>query len=598
MIRAPGFSPSPLGHIRGPAPLGVAQPVGFIAPKDSLRNCERAGVEPGPGGSIDSPKSAPRSREVRLKPTTSLVLAAVVLCSGIFAQIPGLTFQSVGNSGTNGLNLPIYVCAPPGDLGRLFVVQKDGYVKVRNSTNSNGVWGTFLDIHLLITTGSEQGLLGMAFHPNYASNGYFFVNYTNTSGNTVIARYTRSAGNPDAANAASGVPFLTITQPESNHNGGTLQFGPDGYLYIGMGDGGGGFDQHGSIGNGQNVGTLLGKMLRINVDVPNGSIPYSSPSTNPFFGATAGLDEIWAIGLRNPFRFSFDRLSGDLWIGDVGQDTQEEIDFQPATNAAGLYGGRNYGWRCREGTSCTGFTGCTCASPSLTNPIHTFSTSMASSVAVIGGVVYRGCAIPQLRGHYIFGEHGTGTVWRMTYNGTVASAATPIGTVTNVAGFGEDANGEIYLCSRSTSTLYKLVPTTPQSVGVVSYGTGTAGCSGASVLSLGCSPTNLNPGETINGTNGNPGSGIGIVGLTQLPAGSDPFGIACEVLVSTAGTDYFLFYPAVQANGTSSFPLPIPYVPSLVGSTFYAQEFFNWSQCAPSPFGWSSTNGLAITIQP
>jgi glucose/arabinose dehydrogenase len=534
-----------------------------------------------------------------VRSTTLLVLVALVLCPGLAAQIPGLSFQSVGNAATNGLSLPIYVCAPPGDLTRLFVVQKGGLIKVRTPANAAGVWGTFLNISTLISTGSEQGLLGMAFHPNYATNGYFFVNYTNTSGNTVIRRYTRSAGNPDLADQASGLTFLTITQPEANHNGGTIQFGPDGYLYIGMGDGGGGNDQHGTMGNGQDLNTLLGKMLRIDVDVPNGAIPYSSPPTNPFFGATAGLDEIWAYGLRNPFRFSFDRLTGDLWIGDVGQDTQEEINFQPATNAAGQHGGRNYGWRCREGNFCTGLSGCTCTGPTLANPVHVFSTQIAGSVAVMGGVVYRGCAIPQLRGHYIFGEHGTGSVWRMTYNGSTATTPVALPSVSSVAGFGEDAAGELYACSRSGNTLYKLVPQATQMVGVTSYGTGTPGCSGASVLSLGCSPTNLNPGLTINSTNGNPSTGaIGIIGSTQLPAGSDPFGIGCEVLVSTAAQDYFLFYPTVGANGLTSFPMPIPYVPSLVGVTFYAQEFFNWSQCSPSPFGWSSTNGLAITIQP
>ena len=241
-----------------------------------------------------------------------------------------------------GLNRPLYVTAAPGDRSRLFVVEKLG--RIRIVTIQGGTYTLlatpFLDIDPIVgSSGNEQGLLSMAFHPDYATNGLFFVDYTDNSGNTVVARYSVSAADPNVANPASAFVVLTQTQPYSNHNGGQLQFGPDGTLYIAFGDGGSGGDPEQRA---QNTATLLGKILRIDVD---GGTPYAIPANNPWAGSTIVRPEIWSLGLRNPWRFSFDRLNGDMWIGDVGQGTWEEVDRE----VSGSPGGINWGWRCREG---------------------------------------------------------------------------------------------------------------------------------------------------------------------------------------------------------------------------------------------------------
>jgi glucose/arabinose dehydrogenase len=528
---------------------------------------------------------------------TLAALAALVVVSCVGAQVPALTTSLIG-SAANGLSAPLYVCAPPGDLNRLFVVEKGGRIKVRTPLNQTGVWTTCLDISTLVSTGAEQGLLGMAFHPSFASNGYFYVCYTSTPspGSTVVRRYTIPAGS-DVATSTSGLTIISIAQPFTNHNGGSIQFGPDGYLYMATGDGGSGNDPN---GNGQNLGTMLGKMLRIDVNV---ALPllYANPTTNPFYGATAGLDEIWAYGLRNPFRFSFDRLTGDLWIGDVGQDVEEEVDFQPATNGSGAFGGRNYGWRCREGNFCTGLSGCTCTSPTLTNPVTTFSTSIGGYIAIIGGNVYRGCLIPQLRGHYLYGEYSTGQIWRLTYDGTTITSGPTLlpFTVPTLGGFGEDGNGELYVVNRGGNAIYRIVPVLPQMVGVTTYGTGTAGCNGAHAMSLGCSPTVLNLGETIVSTNGPPGSMlIGVVSAGSLPPGSDPLLVGVETLIDVTPGAHFLYQAPVAGNGIATVPTPIPNAPWLAGVTFYVQHFFSWTTCSPSPLGLSSSVGVAVTIQP
>jgi glucose/arabinose dehydrogenase len=529
---------------------------------------------------------------VRSLPLAALV--AILLVSHAVAQVPPIT-TTVAGSAANGLQSPVFVCAAPGDLTRLFVVQKNGYIKVRNPVNALTVWGTFLDIHLLVSGGSEQGLLGLAFHPNYQTNGYFFVYYTSlpSPGSLTIMRYQVSA-NPDVANAGSATPVLSIPHPSfSNHNAGGLYFGPDGMLYIPTGDGGSGNDPN---GNAQNINSYLGKILRINVD----TLPYTSPATNPFFGPTPGLDEICVVGCRNPWRGSFDRLTGDFWLGDVGQDAREEIDFVPA----GTLPGRNFGWRCMEGNQCTGLSGCTCSGPTLTNPVYTYSSAIGvSECTVIGGYVYRGCAIPQLRGYYFFNDYCTSKIWRFTYNGTAVQnfleVTAQLNAGSSIVSYGEDAFGEMYICNMSGSTIRKIVPVAPQLVGVTSYGTGTAGCNGASVLSLGCSPTLYNPGETIVSTNGPAGTNaIGIIGSASLPVGSDPLGIGVEVLVDLTPTTYTLFEFTVGAGGTTTIPAAIPNALPLVGTTVFLQEYFLWTSCSPSPLNLSSTNALQVTIQP
>ncbi len=365
-----------------------------------------------------------------------------------------------------GLSLPLFVTHVPGDFGRVFIVEKTGRIKILNLQTGLVLGTAYLDVSSLISTSGERGLLGLAFHPNYASNGFFYVNYTDTSGDTVIARYTVS-GSPatsNVANAGSAFIVLTIDQPFSNHNGGWLGFGPnDGYLYIAMGDGGSSCDP------GQRAqditSMLLGKMLRIDVD--SGS-PYGIPPDNPFVGVT-GDDEIWAYGLRNPFRCAFDSANGDLYIGDVGQGEIEEIDYQPASSA----GGENYGWDCMEGSACSlassGCTpsGCTCNASGLLLPIHEYDHSEGN--VVTGGEVYRGCAVADLDGTYFFADEGSDEIWSFRVVSGVkqdfqvrTSELAPGGglDLQTIASFGTDAFGEVYLCDLVGGEVFKIVPDT------------------------------------------------------------------------------------------------------------------------------------------
>lgn len=393
---------------------------------------------------------------------TLLLMTAGAVCaaSTAFGSTP-LTTKRVAT----GLVRPIGVMHAPGDFERVFLIEKQGRIRVLK----NGVLlaTPFLDIDPIVGGGtsnsSEQGLLGLAFHPDYQSNGYFFVNYTNNSGNTVVARYSVSA-NPDVADSGSAMAVMTIGQPFSNHNGGWIEFGPfDGYLYIATGDGGSGNDP----GNrAQNLNVLLGKMLRIDID--NDDFPadanknYAIPGDNPFAGG-GGLPEIWAYGLRNPWRNSFDPVTGDLYIADVGQSTMEEVNHQPG----GSNGGENYGWRCMEGTTCTGLTGCTCNSPALTMPIHTyFRGGSPFRCSITGGEIYRGCAIPDLQGTYFFADYCSAQIWSFRYDGVnvtefqdrTAELAPGGGlSITDITSFGRDAYGEIYVCDQTSGEVYKII---------------------------------------------------------------------------------------------------------------------------------------------
>ncbi len=297
-------------------------------------------------------------------------------------------------------------------------------------------------ISALVSNGFERGLLGLAFHPNYTSNGYFFINYTNTAGNTVIARYSVS-GNPDIADT-TGQILMTITQPFSNHNGGSIKFGPDGYLYIGMGDGG----SAGDPGNrAQNINENLGKMLRIDV---NSTIApfYINPPTNPYVGI-AGNDEIWAIGLRNPWKFSFDKLNGDLWIADVGQGIFEEVNKVSPTLA-----NVNYGWRCFEANSVYDNTGNCATITGTTAPLVAVNHN-TGACSITGGYVYRGTTYPNLVGKYLFSDYCLGKIGITTSTGTTTFSTTFSG---NFVSFGEDITGELYI-SDIGGTIYKIVDT-------------------------------------------------------------------------------------------------------------------------------------------
>ena len=326
-----------------------------------------------------------------------------------------------------GLSTPVYITNAHDGTNRLFVVEQGGRIQVLASGAT--VPTLFLDISSKVRfDGGERGLLGLAFHPQFATNSRFFVNYTRqTDGATVIAEY-RAAEDP-AVTAASENVLLTVEQPFSNHNGGMIEFGADGYLYIGMGDGGSANDP----GNrAQNIDELLGKILRIDVDHPTGGLAYASPPGNPFAGTTPGRDEIFALGLRNPFRFSFDRLTGQLYVGDVGQSLLEEIDIVTT--------GGNYGWRVYEGDSCTGLEPALCSQTSFVAPILQYDHS-GGRCSVIGGYVYRGLAGTLPAGAYQYADFCTGEIFTLVDGATSLLLDTSL----NISSFGEDESGEIYV---------------------------------------------------------------------------------------------------------------------------------------------------------
>jgi glucose/arabinose dehydrogenase len=341
-----------------------------------------------------------------------------------------------------GFHQPTHITHAGDGSGRLFVVQRDG--RIRIISEGTMLSAPFLDISNRVGTfGSEQGLLGLAFPPDYAIKGYFYVNFTEAgSGSTVVARY-RVTKDHDAADPSSGETLLTVRQPYSNHNGGQLAFGPDGYLYIGMGDGGSGGDP---MNNGQRPDTLLGKLLRIDAETP-GTRPYSIPPGNPFMDMPGYRDEIWAVGLRNPWRFSFDRTTGDLYIADVGQDSYEEIDFQPAA----ARGGENYGWRIMEGLHCFRPPGCD--GTGLVLPVAEYDHS-DGNCSVTGGMVYRGSEHPALQGIYLYGDFCSGRIWGLRKDGPAWEAALLLETPYYISTFGEDEDGGIYLADYKRGDIY------------------------------------------------------------------------------------------------------------------------------------------------
>jgi glucose/arabinose dehydrogenase len=336
-----------------------------------------------------------------------------------------------------GFSGPVLVAAPPGDTTRLFVVEKTGTIRIMTRA---GVLRPrpFLDVSSRVSTGSEQGLLGLAFHPSYATNGRFYVDYTDRSGDTRLVEFLVSS-NPDSASATEK-EILFVDQPYANHNGGHLAFGPDGKLYFGLGDGGSGGDPG---GNGQNLGALLGKILRLDVDAGN---PYAVPSDNPFVGRAGARGEIWSYGLRNPWRFSFDADNGDMLVADVGQDAWEEVDFEPAGQ-----GGRNYGWNRMEGTHCFP-PGSSCNPSGLTMPVTEYDHRAGCSIT--GGYVYRGVDLPELRGTYFYGDYCTGIVRSLRimdshasqeFDWTSALRTRAGGAMDGLSSFGVDGLGELYL---------------------------------------------------------------------------------------------------------------------------------------------------------
>lgn len=423
----------------------------------------------------------------------------------------------------SGLSSPVYVTGSPGDSSRLFVLEQ---VTARIRVIENGVLlaTPFLDINSRVTDAAgEEGLLGLAFHPNYQSNGYFYVYYNNNSGDIVIERYTVTA-NPNIADFDSNFLILAIPHPTyGNHNGGWIAFGPnDDLLYIAVGDGGGANDPG---DNAQDINDIHGKILRIDVDSAS---PYGIPPGNPFAGATPGDDRIWAYGLRNPWRCSFDRATGDLYIGDVGQDAREEISFQPAASSGGL----NYGWDIAEGFACTGGGGSCGSNPGFTPPIYDYPRG--TGICVTGGYVYRGSAIPSLQGTYFFADYLFDKIWSFEYTGSVTNFTDqtanldPPGSlnIRRVSSFGEDTNGELYIVDRADGEIFRIIST-------ASPDTDGDGLTDAEETTLGTNPNNpdtdgdgLNDGAEVNTHNTDP-----------LDSDSDNDGVSDGAEVNTHGTN-------------------------------------------------------------
>ncbi|MEZ4856515.1 MAG: PQQ-dependent sugar dehydrogenase [Gelidibacter sp.] len=369
---------------------------------------------------------------------------AYLFCVYSFGQEIGIeTFAT-------GLNKPVNIKNAGDD--RLFVAERDGTIEIVNADGSlNNTH--FLDINTLVSNnGGEQGLLGLAFHPNYATNGYFYVNYIDNSGNSVISRFTRSSSDSNLADPTSELVLLNVTQPYANHNGGDLAFGTDGYLYISFGDGGSAGDPENRA---QNPNTFLGKLLRIDVDNPSNGNNYGIPTTGNYFENHPGAaEEIWAIGLRNPWKFSFDSQTQDLWIADVGQNIYEEIDMVTPTSDL------NFGWRCYEGNT-TYDTSVPC-NGDLTYPIATYTHTSSGNYkcSITGGYRYRGTAQPSLNGLYFFADFCSNEIGVLKQNGsnwdiTFTQQYTGNGWTT----FGEDINGEVYIAGLDSGTLYRIIDT-------------------------------------------------------------------------------------------------------------------------------------------
>jgi glucose/arabinose dehydrogenase len=366
-----------------------------------------------------------------------------------FAQTPPvLSFNPVISS---GLSLPVDIVNAADGTNRLFIVEKVGTIKILSGGSL--LPGNFLDIPDSLTSGGERGLLSLAFHPDYKNNRYFFVYYTNVAGDITVARFQTQAGNPNAADESTGVVLLNIPKPFGNHNGGKLNFGPDGKLYFGTGDGGGGGDPNNLAQNGN---SLLGKMLRLDVDDFLTPPYYTIPPDNPYVADPLVRDEIYAIGLRNPWRWSFDRLNNDVWIADVGQNAWEEINAIPFATSGGI----NYGWRCYEGNAAYNTAGCL-PPASYISPVFVYPHNIATGgFSVTGGYVYRGSEFPAMVGYYICSDYVSANAWLIKTDGMGGwNVSQQAGLPGSIAGFGEDENAVLYAVGLN-GVIYKITTST------------------------------------------------------------------------------------------------------------------------------------------
>jgi len=379
-------------------------------------------------------------------PTATACLGLFLMCAGDppTTTLPPGTVDVRLEQVASGLNMPVLVTAAPGDTSRLFVVEKRGTVRVIK--HGSLLPTPFIDLSGRVTTGSEQGLLGMAFHP---TDGRVVLSFTvpgSTGGGTSRIATFRTGADPDVLDPSTEQVVIEVTQPYGNHNGGNVLFGPDGYLYAGFGDGGSGGDPQ---GHGQNRDDLLGSLLRLDLDH---GLPYTIPAGNPFAGQPNTRGELWNWGLRNPWRFSFDRATGDLYIADVGQNTWEEVDVQPAGSA----GGENYGWAIMEGDHC--YKSGACNRSGLVMPVTEYGHGDGCSIT--GGFVYRGEAIPELVGTYFYGDYCNGWIRSFVYRNGSATNATAwptLDTKQQITSFGEDARGELYVVLAG-GTIYRIAP--------------------------------------------------------------------------------------------------------------------------------------------
>jgi len=478
---------------------------------------------------------------VRRALVAGLMAAAALVAapSGALAQ-PAITLTPLGTGGV--VSAPLHAASPNDGSGRIFVVSQEGVIKI---FQGGAYLSTpFLDISSLVTFNDEQGLLSMEFHPDYVDNGWFYVYYVDnltTPGSVTIARYTVSS-DPNVADPSSAQIVLVVPNPfDDTHRGGRLEFGPDGYLYAGIGDSGGVGDPENRA---QNTSSLFGKLLRLDVNgtgaVPCGQadpMPYAVPPTNPFVGVAGACEEIWAYGFRNPWRFSFDRATDDLFIADVGEDSWEEIDLQPA----GSTGGQNYGWRLMEADHC--FDPPTnCDDGTLTHPIFEYAHIPAGRCAVIGGFRYRGTLVPDLVGMYVYGDLCSGEVFAATQSGGTWSSVVLKDTTFVISGFGEDEAGELYLTNLS-GLVYRVeqTPYPAPALSAVSPSPILAGDPGVTLVATGSGFT----AESVVRWNGSTRPTV-FVSTSELHAA-----ISAADIASIGTADVSVFTPA-PGGGTSA----------------------------------------------